>query len=162
MIKKWNWILFFMTIVLCIVIFYINYKYYAGVIGMGFFSQLIGLSLFYSVYGLFKKEKCRRINFVNGGIITLIIIMFVIAIPDYTYKESRQIVASDYLGQKNTDTVDMPILDKKTVPTNSSSSWFLYDQLYYVGIKDDQQNQMLYYAVDPIQGRILKLDQPFW
>ncbi|WP_139822669.1 hypothetical protein [Tuberibacillus sp. Marseille-P3662] len=161
MMRKWNWVLFVLTIILCVAIFYINFSYYAGVIGMGFFGGLLGLSLFFGVYGLFKKKKSRRILFVNGGIIALIIIMFIIAIPRYTYDDARQIASSHYVNQRNTDSVVMPILDK-TVPSKSHFSWLLNNRLYYVGIKDDQENQIIHYVVDPVQGKLTKLDEPYW
>lgn len=161
MARKWNGALSVLTIILCLVIFYINFSYYAGVIGMGFFVVLLCMSLFYSLYGLLNKKNSRRILFVNSGIIALIIMTFIVAIPRYTYDDAKQAVMSDYVNHRDTDSVVMASLENQTVPSKSHSSLLLYNRLYYVGIKDEQQNQMIYYVVDPTQGQPIKLNEPY-
>ncbi|RKD24523.1 hypothetical protein BEP19_09065 [Ammoniphilus oxalaticus] len=153
--------LVFVTVVLCVVIFYVNFKYYAGVIGMGFFAPLLCVALFRGTQGIVKAEKRRRIVFVNSGLIGLIIVMFVIALPRYTYKDSQEMVLSYHLNDSNGD-VTMPSLEHKTVPTTRQYSWLLNGRLYYVGIKEDQLDQILYYVVHPIRGQVTKLERPYW
>lgn len=160
--KKWNLLLLFVTIILCIAIFYMNYTIYARVIGMGFFSTMLCLSLFFGLYGLLKKEKSNRNVIVNEGFIVVIIVMFLFAMPNYTYYESQQLVASKHLDQTNVETVEIPKLDNKTVPSDGASNWLLNNRLYYVGIKENKQNQMSFYVVDPNEGKVIKLNEPYW
>src|SRR5699024_10959060 len=99
---------------------------------------------------------------VHSGMIALIIIMFVIASPHYTYQRAQQMEVSAYLEQNKTSKVDELLLEHKTIPSAHRSSWLLKKRLYYIGIKDGQQNQMIYYAIDPTRERIVKLDKPYW
>lgn len=145
-----------MTILGGITFFYIDFNYYAGVIDTGVFIVPLVMQVFLGIYALIKGEK----TFIKAGFLIFIfsVILFIIAIPGYTYEEAKQSVVNSY----KVDEVELLSLDHKIVPTDKSS-WFQNGKMYYAAVKKDEAGKQVdYYAVDPIQGDPIKLEEPYW
>lgn len=157
--KKWIWLLLILTITECIIFFYMNYKVYAGVIATSIFIQLFIVQLFFSIYAIRKSNDKKKHVFlkVGFGIAIVTIVIYMIAMPKYTYIEAQRLVMMNYDNKAK-----LISTNERTIPATEADSWLLYEKLYYVKITDSKQNQDIYYIVYPKYGKIEKLDEPYW
>ncbi len=155
-LKVWAWILLTVTTIGGMLLFYADFFLYAGVISAGTFIITFIMQLYFGIHALVKEDK----KFLYAGLILIAyaIIAFLIAVPGYTYKDAEQAVLENYPEHE----AELLPLDHKTIPADSGS-WYLTDKWYYVAVKTDRTDKQAdYYAVDPVQGDVIKLDEAYW
>lgn len=145
-----------MTVLGWSVFFYVNVIYYANVMELSFFIPTLAVQLYIGIEAVIRRKKV--LLYAGFLIMILAAIYFFVMVPDCTYKEAQQSIMEEY----QTEEVELISLDHRTVPADHSS-WFMPDKMYYVAVAEKGKNDQIdYYSVDAVQGRVVKLEEAYW
>src|SRR5699024_8661455 len=126
----------------------------AGVLNTTSFVVLMSVQLLAAFYMLFGQQKKKAL--LTGISLTLIFLAFLwAAIPSHSYEEALGLVQSN--SEQSFENLN---LTKQTIPAEKSSGWFLNKKLYYFVSKNKEGTE--YYAVDPVKGEPIELDEAYW
>lgn len=135
---------------------YININVYKGVIPV--FGLFVVLILFKVIvyYNHIKTTQNHNIKFL---LISIIIIgLFIINLPQYTYSECKNLIYQNY--GNSIEILEHKYYYKNTVPVKSSSNILEINRAYYFPIIF-KNNIKKYYIVNPANGEIIQLKEPY-
>lgn len=88
-------------------------------------------------------------------------IAFIFARPNYTYKEARRLATTEFANTTKEDHIPLIALKHNMVPAQKSALWSLDKNVYYFVI-ERTHNTYFHYIVDPMDGTVSKIDEPYW
>jgi hypothetical protein len=111
---------------------------------------------------LLKKErayfKLRILSLLLCSVLLPLVIYS--TLPNYTYIEGKEIVQK-FIGQDNSHSFTEVSFEKSTVPViDNPKQAFLSDREYYYEVISKEGS--IYFMVNPVTGRIMKLEKSYW
>ncbi len=151
--NKVAWIYLMISVVLLIALITINFVNYAGVVSLGtYFPFLIIMQvLFYKI-----RKYTSALLILNTSIILTILVAYVLIFPSYDYEDGKALIEIE-VGQDLLDFIDV---EHKTVPTTDKGKFLYRNSNYYYKVVHLSNEQ--FYSVDPITGKVFKLNEPFY
>lgn len=152
-----RWLLLLGVVIESAVIIFINYYDYAGVMPMRIFGSLLVIQFLCVIYGLITKS----LMLFNTGLLIIITVFFIFARPNYTYDEAIRLATAEFANDTKEDHIPLVSLNNKTVPAQESTIWSLNKNVYYVAIQRSSSTHF-HYIIDPVDGTVSKIDEPYW
>lgn len=135
---------------------YININLYKGIIPV--FGLFIALILF-KVIVYYKYGKTTKNPNIKILLISIIIIgLFIINLPKYTYSQCENLIYQNY--GNSIEILEDKSYHKNTVPIKLSSNILEINKAYYFPVIF-KNNTKKYYMVNPSSGEIIQLKQPY-
>ncbi|MBE4909933.1 hypothetical protein IMZ08_18005 [Bacillus luteolus] len=151
--NKVAWICLVISVIVLISLITINFVLYAGVVSLGTYFPFIIIMqvLFYKI-----RNYTIGLLILNTTIILTFLVVYLSIFPSFDYEEGKNLIEKE-VGQDNLNFLEV---DYKTVPTTDNNQ-FLYRNLnYYYKIAHLSSEQ--FFSVDPITGKVFKLNRPFY
>ncbi|GAA0182174.1 hypothetical protein SH2C18_45990 [Clostridium sediminicola] len=140
--------------------YYIS-REYAGVYEIGISIPLILQPLYYYRL-LFKEQKTSlRLRIIVMGSLSVVLpLVIYFTLPNYTYKQGKQIVKEYVQVTGKPIFVDIPRGMDTVTLINNPKRLFVSDRAYCYEIKSTGENK--YFLVNPITGEVYKMKNKYW
>lgn len=140
----------------------IDHIRYNGIFAVLFIGIMAGNQVI-GWYRLLLNNSPRRyyaIRIMGMSLLTLMIPLFYLFPPQYTYYEGKSLVEKE-AGRGYQVTDDR--FGHRTIPTTPSNGEFLQlDKMYYYALEHVEDKEYRYFVVDQNTGKIQELEDRYW
>lgn len=150
-------VLVVLTLIELLIMIVINDVLFANLIQMTIYIILLPLGLFFGIVSLVKGVT-TPVLIRNTGYILVPAILFVIALPHFSYQQGEVLVVQ----KSHQQAVQFRSLQSRTVPVTPGYSWLLNRRAYYYKVKLKRSGQILYYTVSPVTGQVFSSSNDYW
>lgn len=145
------------TLIELLIMITIDDMVYANVIEWTIYIILLPLGFVYGIVGLMRGVTSGTL--VRNGILMVVpAILFVLALPHFTYDQGKVLISKQSKNQVNQFT----IATSRTVPVTQGYAWLLYHREYYYQATLRNSGKRVFYMVNPVSGKVLSRSEDYW